>query len=69
MSTRIEELKRLKEKINIEVKNSDNIPKDRPSIIIANHSCLMDIFYLTASSPTRIVPISFANSSVEFISS
>lgn len=33
----------------IKIKGLENYPKDEPSIIFANHSCLKDIFYLPAA--------------------
>lgn len=49
---KFENLQELKEKINLNVKGLENYLQDgSPSIIFANHSCLMDVFYLGASIP------------------
>ena len=55
--SRLEELKKLRDKIEIEVIGKDNIPKDAPSLIIANHNRLLDIFYLPTAFDEDIVSL------------
>ena len=43
---KLENLKELRNKVNLIVKNVDNYPKDEINVVVANHNCLMDIFYL-----------------------
>lgn len=46
-----EELEKLRESLNITIEGLENYPiDDRPIYLIANHSCLMDIFYLGIAS-------------------
>lgn len=50
-SKKYEELEKLRESLNISIEGIDNYPiDDRPIYLIANHSCLMDIFYLSIAS-------------------
>ncbi|MEG1150025.1 MAG: lysophospholipid acyltransferase family protein [Bacilli bacterium] len=56
----MENLDELKSKLNLKVSGINNIPLVGPSIFVANHSCLLDIFYL---------PGSLLNDSVSLISS
>lgn len=42
-------------RINLHVYGLENLPKHGPSIFIANHNCLMDIFYLPAALPNLSV--------------
>lgn len=46
MSSRIDELKRLKSKINMKVNGLENYDRDSVNLFISNHNCLMDIFYV-----------------------
>lgn len=52
MSSKIEKLKDLREKLNIEVEGIDNYPKNEKVLMIANHQCLMDIFYIPVATLT-----------------
>lgn len=53
-----EELKRLRENLNVVIEGIDNFPvDDRPIYLIANHSSLMDIFYLAMSALDSTVMI------------
>lgn len=51
MSSKLEELKKLREQLNITVNGLDNYSKDDVSLFVSNHNCLMDIFYLPMSIP------------------
>lgn len=57
MSSKLEALKKLRENINLRVNGIDNIPTDEPVLVVANHNCLMDIFYLPASLNVDIVSV------------
>lgn len=46
MSSRLDELKKLKEQINMHVNGLENYDKDSVNLFISNHNCLMDIFYV-----------------------
>lgn len=48
-SIKIEELKKLRNSINLEVNGNPEIIKESPTIVITNHNCLKDIFYLPIS--------------------
>ena len=48
-SSKIEELKKLRNSINLEVNGNPEIIKESPTIVITNHNCLKDIFYLPMS--------------------
>jgi len=51
-------LQELKEQLNFIVEGLENYPEgNRPIFFIANHSSLMDIFYLSAAVPTNQVMI------------
>ncbi len=50
MSSKLEQLKKLREKLNMEVEGIENYPKDEKVLMIANHQCLMDIFYLPCAT-------------------
>ena len=52
-----EQLKQLKEELGIIVNGLDNYPIDEPSIVVANHNCLMDIFYLPMALPNESVSL------------
>lgn len=51
MSSAYENLQDLKGQMNIVVEGAEKYPKDKPTLVVANHTCLMDIFYLPASLP------------------
>ena len=57
MSSKLEELKKLREQLNIQIDGVENYPKGEKNLIIANHSCLMDIFYLPIAVPEEHVSI------------
>lgn len=48
-SSKIEELKKLRENVNLVVNGDSQIIKEAPTIVITNHNCLKDIFYLPMS--------------------
>lgn len=51
-------LQELREKLNFIVEGLENYPRDdRPIYFIANHSCLMDIFYLSMAVPNNQVMV------------
>ena len=49
------ELNNFNKRINLNVYGIENYPKNGPNIFIANHNCLMDIFYLPAALPNATV--------------
>ena len=53
----LDELKKLRDKLDIEIKGQDNYPKDCPSVIISNHNRLMDIFYLPLAFDEEIISL------------
>lgn len=55
--SKLEELKELRKQINLNIKNLDNYPNNDVNILIANHNCLMDIFYLPMALPQEIVSL------------
>jgi 1-acyl-sn-glycerol-3-phosphate acyltransferase len=54
---KLEQLKKLRDELGIVVNNLDNYPIDEPAIVIANHNCLMDIFYLPMALPNESVSL------------
>lgn len=48
-STKLSELKKLRDSIEVCVNGDVSVFDDKPSVIICNHNCLKDIFYLLAS--------------------
>lgn len=53
-----QKLQELKERLNFIVEGLENYPiDDRPIYYIANHSCLMDIFYLSMAVPNNQVMV------------
>lgn len=54
---KLENLKELRNKVNLIVNNVDNYPKDELNVVVANHNCLMDIFYLPMALPKEIVSL------------
>ncbi len=57
MNSKLEILKQLKNEIQIKIEGETNFPTDNPTIVIANHNCLKDIFYLPTAIPTEIVSL------------
>lgn len=53
---KLKKLKELRSKLNIKVKGLENYPQG-PSLIVANHNCLLDIFSLPAALPEPTVSI------------
>lgn len=51
------ELKNLRNRIKLNVFGKQNYIKEKPTIFIANHNCLMDIFYLPAALPNACVSL------------
>ena len=54
---KLEELKKLKEQLKIEVNGLENYPTDEPNIVVSNHNCLMDIFYVPMILPEEVVSL------------
>lgn len=54
---KLEELKRLRNYLNIEINGLDNLQNNIPTLIIANHNCLKDIFYLPMALPMESVSL------------
>ena len=54
---KLDRLKELREELGIVVNGLDNYPTDEPSVVIANHNCLMDIFYLPMVLPKETVSL------------
>lgn len=52
-----EALNNLEKRSNINVFGAENLTTDEPVIFVANHNCLMDIFYLPASLPIATVSL------------
>lgn len=52
--SKLDELKKLRNQVNLVIKNLDNYPKDEINVLVSNHNCLMDIFYLPMSLPEEI---------------
>lgn len=53
-----QKLQELKERLNFMIEGLENYPEgDRPIYFIANHSCLMDIFYLSMAVPDNQVMV------------
>ena len=56
ITNKLDELKKLKNDL-IKVNGLENIDNKIPSIIISNHNCLMDIFYLPLVLNNEIVSL------------
>lgn len=54
---KLERLEELKKNIKLVVEGRENYPKDYSSIIISNHNCLKDIFYLPLAFDEEIVSL------------
>ncbi len=54
---KLENLKELRNQVNLIVKNIGNYPKDEINVVVANHNCLMDIFYLPMALSSEIVSL------------
>lgn len=52
-----ENLKKLREYCNINVYGIENYNYSIPSLLISNHNCLMDIFYVPAIIPNEVVSL------------
>ena len=46
VQSKLDELRELREKLNISVSGLENIKENEAAILVSNHSCLMDIFYV-----------------------
>ena len=57
MRSKLEQLKHLKEQLNIDIEGINNYPKDKKTLIVANHNCLMDIFYLPMAIPIEHISV------------
>lgn len=57
MSSKLEKLKQLRKSIELIVKGMDNYPKNITVMVFANHSCLMDIFYIPMILPEESVSV------------
>ena len=62
MNSKIEELKQLRDNINLVIKGDPQILAEAPTIIITNHNCLKDIFYLPMGLITEDKIISLISS-------
>lgn len=54
---KLEELQKLRGQVNLTVNGLENYPKNETNILIPNHNCLMDIFYLPMVLPEEIISI------------
>lgn len=54
---KLEELRELRKQVNLVVKTPENYPKNEINVLISNHNCLMDIFYLPSVLPEEIVSL------------
>lgn len=54
---KLEELNELRKQVNLVVKNIDNYPKNEINVLVSNHNCLMDIFYLPMALPEEIISL------------
>lgn len=59
MSNKIEELRKLRDNIELVVKGDPKVLHEAPTIVITNHNCLKDIFYLPMSllNETQIISL------------
>lgn len=57
MKTKLEELKELRDQLNISINGLNNYQVGEPNLIICNHNCLMDIFYLPSVLPEETVSL------------
>ena len=55
--SKIDELRKLREEIDIKIKGEENYPKDAPSVIITNHNRLTDIIYTPVAFDDDIVSL------------
>ena len=55
--SKLDELKKLREEININILGKENYPKDAPSVIVTNHNRLMDIFYVPTAIDEEMVSL------------
>lgn len=55
--SRLENLKRLRDNLDIQIKGQENYPKDAPCVIITNHNRLLDIFYTPLAFDENIVSL------------
>lgn len=53
--SKLDELRKLREKININVEGLDNIKKDSTNLFVANYNLLKDIFYLPMAVDMDVV--------------
>lgn len=53
--SKLDELRKLREEINIKVEGLDNIKKDSTNLFVANHNLLKDIFYLPMAVDMDVV--------------
>lgn len=57
MNSKLEELKKLREELNITLNGLENYKVGEPNLVICNHNCLMDIFYLPTVIPEDTVSL------------
>lgn len=55
--SKLEELKQLRKDVNLIVNNLDYYPRNEINVLVSNHNCLMDIFYLPMSLPEEIISL------------
>ena len=53
--SKLDELRKLREKINIKVEGLDNLEKDSTNLFVANYNLLKDIFYLPMAVDMDVV--------------
>ena len=53
--SKLDELRKLREEINIKVEGLDNIKKDSTNLFVANYNLLKDIFYLPMAVDMDVV--------------
>lgn len=52
-----EELQKLRSQVNLIIHQKENYPKGEVNVLVSNHNCLMDIFYLPASIPEEVISL------------
>lgn len=57
MNGKLESLKKLRDQLNITVNGIENYPTTGPSLIMANHNALIDIFYLPCALPEPTISL------------
>ncbi len=55
--SKLEELEKLRKQFNLIVNGLNNYPKGEINVLVSNHNCLMDIFYLPMAIPEELVSL------------